>query len=131
VVGVSMVPTLQEGNEYLLNVWAFRNAVPERNQVVVIRDPADHGLSVKRIVAVSGESVHFKNGRVYVNGQELDEPYLLPNTHTFTYSQAREQFITCGRDQFFVLGDNRARSIDSRAYGPVSRQDILGLVRVQ
>lgn len=130
VIGVSMVPTLQEHNHYLLNLWAFHSNEPQRKEIVVIRDPGDHGLSVKRIIAVPGESVLFKDGRVYVNGRRLDEPYLLPNARTFTYSQAKEQFITCGKDQYFVLGDNRLRSIDSRSYGPVSRQDILGMIKL-
>jgi len=131
IVGVSMVPTLAENNNYLLNLWAFHSRDPQRNDIVVIRDPGDHGLSVKRIIAVPGESVLFKEGKVYVNGKELKEPYLAPNTLTFTYSQAKEQLIMCGQDQYFVLGDNRLRSIDSRAYGAVSREDVLGLVKVQ
>jgi signal peptidase I len=129
VVGTSMVPTLQENATYFLNVWAFHDRDPARNEIVVLRDPADHGLSVKRIIAVGGESVHFKDGKVFVNGRMLDEPYLLANTRTFTYSQQKEQFITVGKDQFYVLGDNRIVSIDSRAYGPVPRENILGLVK--
>lgn len=131
VVGVSMVPTLQPDNHYLLNRWAFRNRDPQAGDVVVIRDPADHGISVKRIVATGGQAIMFKEGKVFVNGKQLSEPYLLPDTRTFTYSQAKEQFIACGKDQFFVLGDNRLKSIDSRAYGPVPRENILGLVVIR
>jgi signal peptidase I len=131
VVGVSMVPTLEANNHYLLNRWAFHNREPEQGEVVVITDPADKGVSVKRIVAVSGQSVHFKDGKVFINGKELKEPYLAPATHTYTYSQAKEQFITCGKDQYFVLGDNRLQSIDSRSYGPVPRENILGLVVIR
>jgi signal peptidase I len=128
VVGNSMVPTLQPGNHYILNRWAYHDVGPQRGDIVVLRDPADHGFSVKRIVAMGGESVHFMNGKVFLNGDALAEPYLKPGTYTFTYSQAKEQFITCGEDQYFVLGDNRLESIDSRAYGTVSRADILGRV---
>jgi signal peptidase I len=128
VVGVSMVPTLEENNHYLLNRWAFHKRDPQVGDVVVIKDPADHGISVKRIVATGGQSVLFKEGKVFINGKELDEPYLLPNTRTYTYSQAKEQFITCGQDQYFLLGDNRLKSIDSRVYGAVPRENILGLV---
>lgn len=130
VVGISMVPTLQEGGQYLLDLWAFTQRDPARKDIVVIRDPMDHGLSVKRIVAVPGQSIHFKNGEVYVNGIKLSEPYLNPGTHTFTFSQAKEQFITCGADQYYVLGDNRMVSIDSRAYGPVPRGNVLGLLKL-
>ena len=128
VVGESMVPTLDQGNHYLLNRWAYHSASPQRGDIVVIRDPADHGFSVKRVIAVEGESVHFLNGKVYVNTEQLPEPYLMAGTHTYTYSQMKEQLITCGKGQYFVLGDNRVVSIDSRSYGPVSRQDILGQV---
>jgi signal peptidase I len=128
VVGESMVPTLRANGHYLLNRWALREHNPQRRDVVVIRDPVDNGFSVKRVIALAGESVHFKDGKVYVNGKELTEPYLTPGTHTYTYSQLKEQFITCGKDQYFVLGDNRLKSLDSRYYGPVPRQNILGLV---
>ena len=128
VVGVSMMPTLKDTNHYLLNRWAFQHSEPQHGDVVVIRDPGDHGFSVKRVIAVAGESVFFKRGRVYINGAELDEPYLSPSTRTFTDSVIHEQFIMCGKDQYFVMGDNRSVSIDSRIYGPVSRPDVLGLL---
>jgi signal peptidase I len=128
VVGESMIPTLQPGNHYILNRWAFHSAGPARGDVVVIRDPADHGYSVKRVIALGGESVHFVGGKVLINGEVLKEPYLKPGTFTFTYSKDREQFITCGEGSYFVLGDNRTESIDSRAYGAVSRKDVLGRV---
>lgn len=128
VVGVSMVPTLAENNKYLLELYAFRSRNPARNDIVVIRDPGDGGLAVKRIIALPGETVHFKDGKVYINGEKLSEPYLMGNVRTFTYSQAKEQLITCGNDQYFVLGDNRPASIDSRSYGPVNIKDVLGLV---
>src|ERR1700722_14079508 len=116
VVGVSMVPTLEENNHYLLNRWAYHNHDPKVGDVVVLRDPEDHGFSVKRVIATGGQSVLFKDGKVFIKGKELNEPYLLPQTHTYTYSVKKEQFITCGKDQYFVLGDNRLKSIDSRAY---------------
>jgi signal peptidase I len=128
VVGVSMVPTLAENNHYLLNRWAFHNREPKAGDIVVIRDPADHGYSVKRIVATGGQSILFKWGIVYLNGKQLKEPYLVPNTPTYTYAHATQQMINCGKDEYFVMGDNRPRSIDSRVYGPVKRADIMGLV---
>lgn len=131
VVGQSMLPTLQPGNHYILNRWAYHKGTPQRGDVVVIRDPADHGFSVKRIVAVGGESVHFLGGKVYINGEMLKEPYLAPGTYTFTYSHAQEQFLSCGKDQYFVMGDNRSDSIDSRAYGTVQQSDVLGRVMLQ
>jgi signal peptidase I len=126
VVGRSMMPTLKENNFYILNRMAFHSHTPKRGDIVVLRDPEDHGISVKRVIAVEGESVHFRNGRVYVDGEELKEPYLTPSMRTYTSSGAFEQIIMCGKDQVYVMGDNRVASVDSRAYGPVPRENIMG-----
>jgi signal peptidase I len=131
VVGTSMVPTLRDNGYYLVNRWVLRSRDPQRNDVAVIRDPEDHGLSVKRVIAVAGDSILFKNGKVFVNGNELNEPYLLPGIFTFIHERGHEEFITCGKGQYFVLGDNRPVSIDSRAYGPVPRENFLGLVMLR
>ena len=131
VVGTSMVPTLRDNGYYLVNRWVLRSRDPQRNDVAVIRDPEDHGLSVKRVIAVAGDAILLKDGKVFVNGKELDEPYLLPNTRTFMYQQVHEEFITCGKGQFYVLGDNRPVSVDSRTYGPVPRENFLGLVMLR
>jgi signal peptidase I len=128
VVGISMVPTLQDSQRYLLNRWVLYFRAPHRDDIVVLRDPADNGFSVKRVVAVGGDIVRFSNGRVYVNDRELQEPYLAPGTATFTSYAAQARTFTCSKDQYFVLGDNRPRSVDSRAYGPVPRANILGLI---
>jgi signal peptidase I len=131
IVGKSMAPTLPENSRYILNRWKLRDYSPKISDIVVIKDPEDHGLSVKRIVAVEGQSVHFKDGKVFVDGKELEEPYLRPGTQTYTYAQTHEQLIFCGKNQVFVLGDNRTVSVDSRAYGPISKGSIEGLVMVR
>ena len=128
VVGRSMVPTLQDSQQYLLNRWVYYLRAPRRNDIVVIRDPADRRLSVKRIVALAGDSVYLKDGGVYVNGRKLQEPYLRPGTPTFPEGKLGEQWLRCGQGQYLVLGDNRNNSTDSRSYGPVARRDVLGLI---
>ncbi len=128
VDGASMVPTLAENGKYIANYWEVRTRDPKRNDIVVFKDPGDGGLSVKRVIAVEGESVMIKAGKVFVNGKELDENYLMANTRTFTYCAVKEEFITLGTGQYFLLGDNRSVSIDSRSYGPVSHSAIMGFV---
>ncbi len=128
VVGVSMVPTLADSEHYLLNRWIFYLREPRRNDVVVLRDPMDHGCSVKRVIGVDGDTIYLKGGDLYLNGRKLKESYLRPGTPTYANPNCKEQFFRCGRQQYFVLGDNRKNSVDSRAYGPISRQAILGLV---
>ena len=128
VVGRSMVPTLADSQRYLLNRWIFYVRPPHRTEIVVLHDLIDNGFSVKRVIGMPGDSIYLKNGKVYLNGQQLEEPYLADGMPTFTYSTFKEQFFKCGRDQYFVLGDNRMNSADSRTYGPVPRRNILGLI---
>ena len=126
VVGRSMVPTLSDSEHYLLNRWVYYLHPPRHSDIVVLRDPSDNGFSVKRVIATPGDSIYLKEGNVYVNGRKLTEAYLPPGTATFTDSNQHDQLVLCGKDQFFLLGDNRQNSIDSRAYGPVPRTNILG-----
>jgi signal peptidase I len=128
VVGASMFPTLRDTDHYFLNRMVYHLHPPKRNDIVVIKDPTDGVFVVKRIIAMPGESILFKNGHVYVNGEKLAEPYVEQGKATFTCTNVNEELILCGKDQYFVLGDNRDNSFDSRMYGPVRRQNILGSV---
>jgi len=128
VVGSSMNPTLHDSEFCLLNRWIYYVRQPHRTDVVVIRDPSARCYSVKRIVGVGGDSIYLKNGEVFLNGRKLVEPYLSPHTPTYAYAPFRDQLIVCGKDQYFLLGDNRMNSADSRTYGTVSRQNILGML---
>jgi signal peptidase I len=128
VIGMSMVPTLRDSQVYLLNRWVLHVRPPQRSEIVVLRDPLDGGFAVKRVIGVAGDTVYLSDGEIYLNGKKLAESYLSIGTLTFPSAQNRDQLFKCKPGQFFVLGDNRGNSLDSRVYGPVSRRDILGLI---
>jgi signal peptidase I len=128
VDGASMSPTLQNAQCFFLNRVVYLIREPKPKDIVVLRDPETNGCAIKRIVARPGDCVYVKGGQLFVNGELLPEPYLSPGTKTFASEHYRAQMWICGVDQYFVLGDNRNNSADSRIYGTVPRANILGMV---
>ena len=128
VDGQSMSPTLRNSQSFILNRAEFFFREPQWGDIVVLKDPEDGGLSIKRVVAAPGQTVQFQGGAVYVNGVKLKERYLRAETPTYSFHTRDGEKFDCADQQFFVLGDNRGNSADSRAYGPVPRKNILGVV---
>ena len=119
----SMVPSLQEGERVLVNKVVYKLHEPEMGDVIVFRPPPPYSSEanpfIKRIVALPGDTVEIKKGSVYVNGSELDEPYIMqPPNYTFQEQKVPE-------DNYFVLGDNRNSSNDSHTGWTVPRQNII------
>jgi signal peptidase I len=127
VDGQSMVPTLEDSGHYWLNRFAYLASDPHRLDIVALKDPRDNVLIVKRIIAMPGQSIYFHAGKVYVDGALLKEPYLMEKTYTFAdETRSGDKFTSVPNDEYFVLGDNRNYSTDSRVFGPVARKNILG-----
>lgn len=125
VQGRSMMPTLEDGDRCLLNRLSYIYTSPKRGDLVVLHDRGESDLAVKRIIALPGETVRLSHGTIYVNGRPLSEPYLETGTMTIPPSGA-DQAYEVGDHEYFVLGDNRAESEDSRFYGPITRGKIVG-----
>ena len=119
----SMVPTLAVGDHIL--VTAYGGALPSRGDVVVFRSKQSSELLVKRIIALPGDLIESRLGRVVIGGHTLAERYLAEPAASGTIER---QIVPAGC--YFVLGDNRARSIDSRKWGVVARSQIVGRARI-
>ena len=141
----SMLPTIEVNDRVMVNKLAYDWGVPERGDVVVFRDPREVEIEesipeavirsvleavgirtrgsddlIKRVIGLPGETVEVKDNRVVVNGTPLEEPYLVD------VFMPDEPAITIGEKEVFVMGDNRNASFDSRRFGPIPLDDLVG-----
>jgi signal peptidase I len=123
VEGTSMMPTLDDQERIFINKFVYRFEHIERGDIVVFHYPYDPSKSyIKRVIAVGGDRVRIDEGEVYVNAVKLREPYV-PGEYRDERSYPE---IVVSKNKFFVLGDHRSLSNDSREFGPVARSYIYG-----
>jgi signal peptidase I len=121
----SMAPTLRAGDQVLVDKLAYRGAdLPARGDLVVFHEPRTGDIVLKRVVAVAGDTVGIEDGTLVVNGRRPFEPYADQNSIDSVYFGPVK--VEPGR--FFVLGDNRANSLDSRVFGSVPADRLIGHV---
>ncbi len=123
VEGTSMLPMLQDQDRLFINKFAYRFEDIHRGDVVVFLYPRDHSKSyIKRVIALPGDGLRIDHGTVWVNGLALTENYV-----PFKYEDDRSQpEMIIPKGEYFVMGDHRSISSDSRDFGPVSRPLIYG-----
>ena len=122
VNGDSMNPTLKDGEIMILNKIGYSINGVERFDIVVVDYNGDK--LIKRVIGLPGETLKYENNILYINGQEVEEPYLNESTEDFNITSLGYSKIP--RDCYFVLGDNRDDSKDSRIIGCVSEKQIKG-----
>jgi signal peptidase I len=123
VEGTSMMPGLEDQERIFVNKFVYRWEPIQRGDIVVFRYPRDTSKSyIKRVIGVAGDRVRIENGQVYVNDQALEEDYV-PSEYADARSYAE---ITVPAHSYFVLGDHRTMSNDSRDFGPVNERYIYG-----
>jgi signal peptidase I len=123
VEGTSMLPVLEDQDRLFINKIAYRVGEIHSGDVVVFQYPRDHTKSyIKRVIALPGDVVRIDHGLVYVNGVRLPEPYV-PNRFTDDRSEPE---MVLPKHEYFVMGDHRSISSDSRDFGPVDRDLIYG-----
>ncbi len=133
VRGESMEPNFHEGDYLIVDELSYRFRDPQRGEVIVFHYPENPSQRyIKRIVGLPGEHISIKEGKIYIStvqGKEffLDESSYLPSWVVTT----GEIDIKLGKNQYFVLGDNRVASSDSRKWGPLDRRHIIGRVLIR
>lgn len=130
VSGQSMYPTFHNNDYIITNKIGYRFHPPQRGDVIVLNDPKDPSQAfIKRVISLPGETVKVQSGRVYINGELLTEPYLVVGLLTPPGAFLAEgSNVQIPPDNYIVMGDNRTASSDSREWGFVPRENIVGQV---
>jgi signal peptidase I len=123
VEGTSMMPRLVDQERIFINKYLYQIEAIERGDVIVFRYPYDETKSyIKRVIGLPGDEVTVVNGEVFINGERLDEPYLIDEYR----DRQNHPTVEVPADEYYVLGDRRNSSNDSRVWGPVPRNFIYG-----
>jgi signal peptidase I len=122
VQGISMLPTYAESGVNMVNRLAYVFHPPRRGDVVSIRLAGEHVMYMKRIIALPGETLCFHDGRAYIDGQELKEPYVKLECHW------EHEPVKLGPNEYYVVGDNRSMDWYGHEQGRAQRHRIVGKV---
>lgn len=119
-VGISMEPAIQQGDYIFVNRLAYRFRDPRRGDVVAVRIAGRSAVFVKRLLGLPGDQIQFDGGILFVNGEPLDEPYVV--------KRAPWQLapVTLAADEYFVVGDNRSMRMDLHEMGTTTRERMIG-----
>ena len=120
VDGASMDYTLEDGQLVIVNKIVFKTSDVDRFDIVVLNNEQDGDKIIKRVIGLPNETIEYNNNQLYVNGKLIEQHYVVKDTEDFT--------VTTGEDEYFVLGDNRLVSKDSRMLGNFKKEDIVGRV---
>jgi signal peptidase I len=117
----SMQPTFEPGDVVTVRIDAFRHHAPSRGDIVVFHSKDNGELLIKRVVGLPGEAITVWSGHVIINGKKLEEPYLMGH-----FVLELPITVTLGQDEYWVMGDHRDLSDDSRDFGPIKQESIVG-----
>lgn len=139
VDGVSMMPTLEDGDRMIVNKIGYTVGKPDRFDIVVFHAPEQKDY-IKRIIGLPGDEVEYRDDVLYINGEQIEEPYLDEIRKEITVGPLTEDFTlkdipnirgeVVPEDHVFVLGDNRRKSKDSRQIGVVPVNEVIGSTKI-
>lgn len=128
VEGKSMEPTFHDRDYLIVNKFEYRFETPHRGEVIVFKSPTIPNTNfIKRIIGLPGELVKIDStGAIFVNGKQLNEPYITQANPALVTGQPSTIERYLNQDEYWVMGDNRNHSSDSREWGPLQKSSIIG-----
>jgi signal peptidase I len=124
ILGQSMEPTYHQEQRLLVDKVTPRLFGLNRGDIVIVHSPVQDIELIKRLIGKPGDTIELRDNRVLVNGEPLNEPYLPPDANSGPTRDATQW--TLGENEYFIMGDNRSFSQDSRVFGPVKVENIIG-----
>ena len=132
VKGSSMEPNFQQGDYLIVDEISYRFKQPQRGEVIVFRYPQDPSQRfIKRIIGLPGETVKIINGKIIISSEGKEEQFLDESAYLSRQSYFDNITIRLNKNEYFVLGDNRPASFDSRKWGPLPSNYIIGRVALR
>jgi signal peptidase I len=133
VKGQSMEPNFENGDYLIIDEISYRFREPQRGEVIVFKYPLDPSQRyIKRIIGLPGETIQIENDKVIIYQNNSKPLVLNESSYLPSYIQTSGNFsVTLNKNEYFVLGDNRLSSYDSRRWGPLPREDIIGRVFIR
>ena len=126
----SMFPTLKNADIILVNRLSYVTAGPHRGDVIVFDPPSNSGEYVKRVIGLPGDYIEYTGGKVWINGNMFIEDVDKTKTNydvSFPVKENSDKLtLKLSENEYYVIGDNRQSSLDSRSFGPITREKILG-----
>jgi len=127
ISGASMMPNYPDAEYLLTEKVSYYRGEPQRGDVVVFKPPVSEDEYIKRVIGLPGETITIRDCHFYINGELLGESYIAPDICTTGSSYLPDGGqVTLSQDQYFVAGDNRPHSYDSRSWGPITKKVITG-----
>ena len=133
IYGSSMEPNFHDQQCVFTDIVSYRFSLPQRGDVVSIHAPKAANCAkgtgcdfFKRIIGLPGENIALSEGHFFINGEKLTEKYLPPTILTMPGPYTADRVVTLNENEYFVAGDNRSHSSDSRYWGPVQKSEIIG-----
>lgn len=127
VSGSSMVPNFENGEYLIIDEFSYRFRPPQRGEVIVFRYPQDTSkFFIKRIIGLPRETVKINNNQIYIYTKEFPEGFLIEELYLADHSETIEMTVTLPDNSYFVMGDNRSMSSDSRMWGTLDKNLIIG-----